>query len=145
MPRVRGEIYQELMGAVMALLKDFMKLHAHTDHGEYSRLHIGVLGVLSREGPLAVSEAADRLMIHRPQMTVLLDRLVSGGLVERAEGAEDRRMTVLTITEAGRRVLEESVRAASGDIQERLSVLDGEDLEELGRALRSVQRILAKL
>jgi DNA-binding MarR family transcriptional regulator len=65
---------------------------------------------LDPERPLAMSELADALYCHASNVTGIVDRLESRGLVERRPGAGDRRVRTLVLTPEGaavrRRVIE---------------------------------------
>ena len=54
---------------------------------------------------LPSGEVGDRLVARVPDVTRLIDRLVSAGLVERIRGDEDRRVVLLRITTEGLAVL----------------------------------------
>lgn len=62
------------------------------------------LRLLEPERPLAMSALADALFCHASNVTGIVDRLESRGLVERRPGAEDRRVKTLALTTAGAEV-----------------------------------------
>jgi DNA-binding MarR family transcriptional regulator len=143
--RVRRGLYGELLDVIIVLQKDFLHFHHRFAFGELSRLHMGVLGVLSRHEELPLSVVADKLYTARPQMTVLIDRLESLGLVLRKADAADRRVTTVGLTEAGRKALEEGVDAAHREIASRLSTLTDREMEAFGSALKTIQKLLSKV
>ncbi len=53
------------------------------------------------EGPLSMSEIADRLILSRGGTTKVVDRLEEMGYVSRRPNTEDRRATIVEITERG--------------------------------------------
>jgi DNA-binding MarR family transcriptional regulator len=59
------------------------------------------LRILDPERPLAMSELADALYCHASNVTGIVDRLESRGLVERRPGAGDRRVRTLVLTPEG--------------------------------------------
>lgn len=59
------------------------------------------LRLLDPERPLAMSELADALYCHASNVTGIVDRLESRGLVERRPGAGDRRVKMLALTREG--------------------------------------------
>ncbi len=65
-----------------------------------------VLAVLARHGSCRLSGLADVLGVHPSSATRICDRLVAGGLLERAEDPADRRSVVLTLSPAGRRLVD---------------------------------------
>lgn len=65
---------------------------------------------------LPCGEISERMVRRDPDLTRLLDRLESRGLVTRARGRTDRRVVLAMITEEGRHLLqtlEESIREAT--------------------------------
>jgi DNA-binding MarR family transcriptional regulator len=67
-----------------------------------------VLRILRGAGAEALScgEISERMVRRDPDLTRLLDRLESRGLVERTRGTSDRRVVLAKITSEGRRLLE---------------------------------------
>lgn len=65
-----------------------------------------VLRILRGAGePLPVGEIADRMIAREPDMTRLLDRLETRGLASRSREQADRRVVLVRITAAGRKLL----------------------------------------
>ena len=58
--------------------------------------------LVANGGPLSLSELASRLSCVRSNMTQLVDRLESEGLVRRVDDPADRRIVKAAITETGR-------------------------------------------
>jgi DNA-binding MarR family transcriptional regulator len=59
---------------------------------------------LDPERPLAMSALAEALYCHASNVTGIVDRLESRGLVERTPGADDRRVKTLVLTPEGAEV-----------------------------------------
>lgn len=72
----------------------------------------GVLRIIGREPELSQRELAARLGTVPSRVVVLVDTLETAGLVTRSRDRDDRRQHRLTVTEAGRRILDE-LRAAA--------------------------------
>jgi DNA-binding MarR family transcriptional regulator len=72
---------------------------------ELSRTEAEVLGILSG-GPRRITELAELEGVAQPTMTLLIKRLEESGWVEREGLAEDGRVVLVNITEAGGAVLE---------------------------------------
>ncbi len=104
-----------------------------------------VLGVLSREGPLPMSELGRRLYISRPYITALVDKLIDEGHAERHPDARDRRVINVTITDSGRRCLKQTGAQYKNHIRTLLANLDDGDLDELCTSLEKLREILSKI
>ena len=94
----------------------------------------------ARPDALPAGKIAERMVNRDPDLTRLLDRLVAGGLVEKARDADDRRVVNVQITQAG----VERVEAASKEVGQAIKAALGPvgpralnqlaDLLELARA-----------
>ncbi len=65
----------------------------------------GVLEVLYHKGELPVCDVRRRILLESGSMTYVVDKLVSRGLVRRRASGEDRRVVLLALTAAGRRLM----------------------------------------
>jgi DNA-binding MarR family transcriptional regulator len=102
---------------------------------DLSRTAASVLARLSGDGPQRVSVLAVSEHVAQPSMSLLLQRLVSRGFVERREDPSDRRASRIAITEAGERVLRERAEARSRWLRSRLALLSVEEQRALERAV----------
>lgn len=60
------------------------------------------LEVLAERGPLSLAELGGLLVAEGGHPSRLVDRMVTGGLVQRQEASDDRRRVELTVTAKGR-------------------------------------------
>lgn len=95
--------------------------------------------VLMRHRTLRLSDLSEHLHIAARSTTEVVDGLQAKGLVERQPDPNDRRATLVTLTEAGQ-AIGESIRAARGNeaaqVFDRLSAADQADLARILRKLR---------
>ena len=93
------------------------------------------LRVLMQHGALRPSALSEHLRIAPRSTTEVLDGLAGKGLIERASDPQDRRATLVTLTERGREIGEQ-IRAARGTASERVfDKLSPDDRSELARIL----------
>lgn len=64
--------------------------------------HEGLMNLKASGGSLRMSEIAERLVLSRGGITKLVDRLEERGYVHRAPSTQDRRVTLVEITESGK-------------------------------------------
>src|SRR2546421_8035949 len=64
-----------------------------------------VLVIVASRDALSLSELADAAHIHLSKASRLCDRMVTMGLLNRADDPTDRRQLMLTLTPAGRQVV----------------------------------------
>lgn len=90
---------------------------------------------LDPEQPLAMNALADALYCHASNVTGIIDRLESRGLVERRSGAEDRRVKTVVLTPEGTEVRGRVIELLSEPPAAISSLSDADQ-----RALRDVLR-----
>jgi DNA-binding MarR family transcriptional regulator len=100
------------------------------------------LATIERHGPLTPSELATRERVQRPTVTRVLGRLEEDGLVERAVDPDDRRCSLLSVSPAGRVLLENARTRKDLYLVTRLESLDAEDRAALDRAAEILERML---
>ncbi|NED11479.1 MarR family winged helix-turn-helix transcriptional regulator [Streptomyces sp. SID9124] len=79
--------------------------------------HMAVLAALTDFGPHVQRELASRLSVDRSDIVKIVDGLGAAGLVDRARDTADRRRVTVTVTPAGRALLE-SLKADALAVQE---------------------------
>ncbi|MEO3781076.1 MarR family transcriptional regulator [Micromonospora sp. B11E3] len=108
---------------------------------DISRGDFDVLAALRRAGDpytLSPKALAAAMMLTSGGMTGRLDRLERAGLVRRGPDPADRRGLRVSLTEEGRRVVEESVEAGLAVQRRILDVLPPEDRTRLADLLRTL-------
>jgi DNA-binding MarR family transcriptional regulator len=110
---------------------------------DLSRTAASVLARLNGEGPQRVTVLAVSEHVAQPSMSLLVQRLVTRGFVERRDDPDDRRASRIAITDAGRQVMQERAQARSGWLRERLARLDDEETRLLGRAVDVLDALMA--
>jgi DNA-binding MarR family transcriptional regulator len=106
-----------------------------------SDTQLAALAALERHGQMTPGELADHEKVQPPSMTRVIAVLEERGLVMRAPHATDRRQVVLTVTESGRTVVQQSRRLREAWLAVRLHELTPEERA----TLRAAAPILEKL
>lgn len=97
------------------------------------------LRVLERHGVIRPSELSEHLRIAARSATEVIDDLETKGLVRRGPDPNDRRATLIELTDRGRR-LGDQVRSARGAQADRLfDQLNSTDRAELVRILKQLR------
>jgi len=104
-----------------------------------------VLRAVWKHGPVRMSEIGIHMGISKPYMTLLVNRLICEGLVERVTDTDDRRVVIITITEAGRDAIREFTRDARETVMKNLSSLDSGDVSSLHESMKRIRGITSKL
>ena len=107
--------------------------------------HVQVLTMLGETGVRTVSEISQRLGISKPNITPLIDRLISEGYVERRRDESDRRVVKVVLLPEGEErfsaIRETIVRQAMRWV----ATIPDKDFYELERSLNSIVRILSQV
>lgn len=96
-------------------------------------------------GGLTMSEVSRRMMVSNGATTSLVDKLVEDGLVQREAHPEDRRTTLLHLTEQGRERFLAMARDHEDWIIKLLEGLDGAAKQDLLGGLAALKQHLEKL
>ena len=106
-----------------------------------SDTQLAALAALERHGAMTPGELAEHEKVQPPSMTRVIAALEERGLVIRGPHATDRRQVVLTVTQAGREVVQKSRSLREAWLARRLH-----ELTPAERAtLRAAAPILEKL
>lgn len=85
--------------------------------------------LLYQRNELTISELAELMVVRKPTITGLTDRLVKNKLIRRISDASDRRVVRIALTKEGRRVLGE-IEVASKAYLDRVFAAMGEEQVE---------------
>ena len=94
------------------------------------------LGVLARHGAVRLGTLSEHLRIAPRSATEVVDALAAAGLVERRPDPADRRVRLVTVTDAGRATLRRARSVVRSTEDELLADL-GDDQEVLRRLLQT--------
>jgi DNA-binding MarR family transcriptional regulator len=94
----------------------------------------------SGEDALPCLEVAERMITRVPDITRLVDRLVSRGLVARRKNTDDRRVVWVSITSSGLKALESLDRPTRNVLQQTLGHMTAGELTQLSRLLEKARR-----
>jgi DNA-binding MarR family transcriptional regulator len=134
----------EQLAEATELLKWVLRTHHPLDDPIWGQLDLTLnqfkgLRVIAH-GPVTIGEIAARLGIAQPTASLLVERLVRVGLVERADDPGDRRRALVRLSPEG----EHFVARITGDIhnhlREGLARLSDDDLAALVRGLHALMR-----
>jgi DNA-binding MarR family transcriptional regulator len=101
-----------------------------------------VLATLRRQGPpyaMRPSDFTGTLMLTSSGTTKRLDRLERAGLVARTPDPADRRGVLITLTDAGRELIDEVTVAHLDNERDLIAALSAEEREQLAGLLRKLQ------
>jgi len=107
---------------------------------EMSTPQFKALILIYEEEGVRMRELARRLGGSFSNATVLVDRLVERGLVERMADSQDRRVVLVRVTNNGQRLVEQLVTSWRSLSPSLLKTLDPDELTKVGEALRVLEK-----
>ena len=142
---VIASIADKLFLVMPLLRKRMLRLDGvQAEHG-IPLSHVQVLAMLEEPGSMSVSEISRRFGIAKPNITPLVDRLISAGLVERVRNKADRRVVDVYILDSGREKLKEIQQSLYDHVLNWSNSVSPEDYVELNNALTTIIRVLGEL
>lgn len=95
--------------------------------------YLAIVALSSKDGQ-KVSELGDKLFLESNTLTPLIKRLESAGLASRVRDSQDERVVRVTLTPAGRSLVDEALQCVPSEILHATGMSD-DDLNELNRAM----------
>ena len=130
-------IAERLRFAVTRLAR---RMRQHTGTG-LSPTQAAALATVERKGPMPVGEVAEVEHISAPTATKTVDKLHDAGLVERRTDPNDRRVSLVSITAAGRELLTDVRQRKAAWLAEQLEGLEDDEVGRLTAALDVIEHL----
>jgi DNA-binding MarR family transcriptional regulator len=100
-----------------------------------------VLFTIVREGPLRLSEVAEREALNPTMLSRVAGTLTDEGLIHRVPDPRDRRAVLVEATAAGRRLRAKVHRQRTEALSAELGRLDAADQQAIEQALPALERL----
>ena len=139
--QVRGAMDdRETIKAVLDWSTVFMRMsmndfNRYARSAGYSFVQMNVLMHLYYRGPSEVMALGDLLQVSPAGASQVVERMVQGGLVQRSESPDDRRVRLVHLTERGRQVVDESIAARQRWVEQLVASLSTEQRQLVCQAL----------
>ncbi|WFR58989.1 MarR family transcriptional regulator [Anaerocolumna sp. AGMB13025] len=108
------------------------------------RTHFEILNALAGGKDLSMSDLSEILHVTKPNITVLIDKLVKQGYVERVSRGNDRRVILVRLTDEGEKFVRKSSEELIQSSAQLLDYLDEEDLELIKETTQAMKKLLLK-
>ncbi len=105
---------------------------------------LSVLKLLHQIGDLSLGTLSREIRAHNSTVTGIVDRMEAAGLVERVRSDEDRRVWIIRLSAAGRRVAEKARVSPWETLRHALSALPPSDQERLTQLLKKVAQLVTQ-
>ncbi|MFH5836559.1 MarR family winged helix-turn-helix transcriptional regulator [Proteiniclasticum sp. C24MP] len=139
------EAGENILSMTIVMHSKFVNFHTISKTCEVPQSYIRVLFILKKFRAMTMSEMAKIMVISKPNLTPVIDRLIEDGYVERMPGPKDRRKLVISLTDQGRTYLEEVEEKVKDHTAGKLESLSAEDLDTLNEASGKIIEIIRKL
>lgn len=107
--------------------------------------HMKVIIYLAHHGTCSISETAKNLTISKPNMTPIIDKLITEGMVNRFNDPDDRRILRIELTEKAHGFIKKQEEIIKNNLAKKISSLNTEDLEALSDHVMGITDIIAKV
>ncbi|MHB1391583.1 MAG: MarR family winged helix-turn-helix transcriptional regulator [Clostridia bacterium] len=138
----REKLAENLLNFLPSMFKKLMKVHPTF---EMPKQQMGLLFHISKENGKTMSYYSEKMMVPKPNLTVIADKLISDGFVERAFDPNDRRVIILALTKKGEEYLNENIKRIKGEMMERLDSFNDKDIARLNELIEEMKAIFDRL
>jgi DNA-binding MarR family transcriptional regulator len=104
-----------------------------------------MLAMLNHYGTMQSSNMGRKLGISKPNVTLLVDKLLEKGYAERTPDTIDRRVINITITGKGKQFVAKRKRMVYRVMRKNLSVLSNEEIKSLASTVKVFREILSNI
>lgn len=129
-----GTIAEQSTALRMATLRLARRLRAERVDPSLSDGQFAVLGWLHKQGPLTLTQLAERERVSAPSMNRTVNCLEETGYLVREADEADRRRTNIRLTDSGRDIVATTLKKRDAWLTTRLRDLSKEDRAALARA-----------
>ncbi|GAA2575302.1 MarR family transcriptional regulator [Winogradskya consettensis] len=124
-----------------AVARIYSRFRSERSEGELGDAAVGVLIALAKNGALTLTELSERARVTTGSMSQTVNRLVTGGYVDRARDPADGRRMLIETTPAGAEVAAEARAHRVSWLNARLAELTPAERATLAEASALIRRI----
>ncbi|SFI14567.1 DNA-binding transcriptional regulator, MarR family [Selenomonas ruminantium] len=105
----------------------------------------GALMVIFTEESVSITDISHILNISKQQMTTVIDKLVCNGMVQKAPDPHDRRRSVITLTPAGQKILDDQNERVRQLFNQHMQQLNEDETAQLSDSILTFNQLLEKM
>jgi MarR family transcriptional regulator, 2-MHQ and catechol-resistance regulon repressor len=143
-----GKQRQDSNGVIEAISATYRILRRESEEllskEDMTRPQFQALMSLAQRGPILMKEISEKMFVTRANVTGIIDRLESKGLVRRTANHRDRRATMIELTPKGVALQERVSSKYTTFMQDSLKVLTEDEQKSLRDALVKLQGGMSK-
>lgn len=138
----KEKLAEKVISFVPFMFKRVMKSFPNS---EISKHLFGLLHHIEMAGKKPMSYYSEKMMIPKSNLSVMADKLIKMGLVQRDFDSVDRRIITLEITQKGLKYLDEYKEMVKRHMMEKLEPLSMEDANRMNELLEELMTLFNKL
>lgn len=138
----REKLAENILNFLPLMFKRLMKAHPPFD---MPKQQMGLLFHISKEDRRSMSYYSEKMMVTKSNLTVLADKLINDGFVEREFDPDDRRVIILALTKKGEEYINENIKRIKGEMTERLNLFNDEDVKRLNELIEEMKAIFNRI
>ncbi|NFV11854.1 MarR family transcriptional regulator [Clostridium sporogenes] len=139
------EISQDLYDLLLKLNKKLLNPDELKRNFPLPPSHVKVIIYLKHNGNCSISKIAKDLLISKPNMTPIIDKLISENMVTRYTDSRDRRIIRVELTEKGTYFIKTQEKLIKALLAEKISNLPVDDLKYLSDHIVHIKDIILKI
>ena len=141
--REPGSVSEEMATLIRRMMRRIsVRSHEVSKHFGFTSAQIHMLHTLLDSGPMSAATLADLFSVTPSNLTGIVDRLESKGLLTRIRKETDRRISLLTLTDEGVRQAQQIPDPIEECISASIAQLDGEEIARISGALSRLVSLL---
>lgn len=133
----------------LVLIKAYHSLLGFTEHtlkgSGLGESEFRILEALLHKGPMPVNTIGPKVFLTPGSISVAVDRLLKRGLVTRTNSSDDRRVRVVDLTPAGRKLIEQVFAAHARQVDRLAEVLSAKERRQISRGLKAFGKAAAHM
>ncbi len=118
------------------------RMDKNVDFKSFSKQQMMAMLDLKFMGKSKLKDVAEKSGISSQYLCIMFNNLEKEGLVAREIDDNDRRNTYYSITESGIKKLDDKIDEIKASLANLLDDMDDRDVEEFGKALRTMNKIM---
>jgi DNA-binding MarR family transcriptional regulator len=128
----------------LVLMRAARRLRSQRADSTLTMTQLSALATVFKSGPMRAGDVASIERVQPPSMTKVLNSMASLGLISRQAHDADRRQSMVAITDAGRALLEDELRARDEWLAARLTQLSAAEISALSAVIPVLERLASE-
>jgi DNA-binding MarR family transcriptional regulator len=140
------EIFDSLYSVYPVFRRKLKKIgDAILEDMEISMAHVKLMDSLRKEGACSMTDLGNMLSVSKPNITTLVDKLVELNLTKRSFDKNDRRVSLIELTDHGNDFLQKLTESAKVTLRSRLQKFSEDDLALFRETLNNMELLIHKM